>query len=380
MVEMIHRTTYRVQVLSPVHIGSGQTLGLHDIAVIDGRLWRFDVEKLAEHLARDLQTLDRYVTGGAAALAEWPETLRQACARYVQPWTGPPPREVREHIADALGRFYIPGTTLKGAIRTAILWAYHDGLSPEAKARQVDRIGQVRERNRAGEPWQRVVFGQDPNHDILRGLRVTDSSPVPLSRSAVAEVRVAVEEPSGQLTWFVRPGCHKENMAEALPLWVEVIPGNVEVTVTVEVDRFLTENATLTGRAASFNPAQELGFERKRRFLDTWVQRCNRMADRIARREQEWAARLGLDTYRKFYDWLLQDMEAHPDAVYLQLGWGVGWHGKTAVEPLGTDAVEKARRVYGLGRQGYPFPKTRRILFRQGRPYVPLGWVRLVPA
>lgn len=380
MAEMIHRTTYRVRVLSPVHIGTGQNLGLHDIAVINGRLWRFDVEKLAEHLARDPQRLDRYTTSGAAALADWPEALRRSCARYVVPWNGPQPREVREHIADPLGRFYIPGTTIKGAIRTAILWAYNYGLSAEAKAKQAERIGQEPKKERAGQPWQRVVFGKDPNHDILRGLRVTDSSPAPLTQRAVVEIRVAVEEPNGQLTWFVRPGTHTEDMAQATRLWAEVIPGNIELTVSLEVDRFLTENATLVGEAGALHPAEVLGFERKRRFLDTWVQRCNLMAYKLAQQEHEWAKRLGLEAYRKFYAWLLQDMKARPDAVYLQLGWGVGWRGKTAVEPLGANAVARARQAYNLGRKGHPFPKTRRVVFHNGRPYVPLGWVRLEPA
>lgn len=380
MGDIIQRVTYRVHVLTPVHVGSGQRLGGHDIAVINGSLWRIDVDRVAEFLAREPRLLDRYVTQGAQVLAEWPEEKRRACARYALPWSAAPPREVREHIADPLGRFYIPGTTVKGAVRTAILWSYNYGIPEEAKRHQQARIGTVRRRETAGEPWQKHVFGRTPNYDILRGLRVSDSTPAPPSHRAVVEVRVAVQEPNDTLTWFIRPHVHTEDMARATALWAEVIPAGVHVLLDVEVDRFLTENATLTGEEPPARPARALGFERKRRFLQNWQQRCNVMALWLAREERRWAHTIGFQEYEKFYAWLLADMEKHPDAVYLQLGWGVGWRGKTAVEPLGAGAVQAARQAYGLGRPGDPFPKTRRVVFRKGRPYVPLGWVRLDPA
>jgi CRISPR/Cas system CSM-associated protein Csm5 (group 7 of RAMP superfamily) len=65
---ILERRIYRVELLSPVHIGSGQRLGPADFAVLDGRLWRFDPERLTAALARDPRALDRYIQEGAAAL------------------------------------------------------------------------------------------------------------------------------------------------------------------------------------------------------------------------------------------------------------------------------------------------------------------------
>jgi hypothetical protein len=40
--------------------------------------------------------------------------------------------------------------------------------------------------------------------------------------------------------------------------------------------------------------------------------------------------------------------------------------------------VGRLRRLFHLGK-GDPFPKTRRVLFEDGKPTLPLGWIRLIP-
>jgi len=384
MGQMIEKRTYTVTVLSPVHIGSGQKLSTYDLAVIDGRLWRFDVDKVSERLVADRKLLDQYITRGAQALAAWSKKEREACSRYTLPWKDPLPKDVREHIADPLGRFYLPGSSIKGAIRTAIVWAYHYGIPEEAKKRQVNLIGvPVRGRKHparkqeAGAKIEQVILGSTPNKDILRALHVTDSAPLPLTDVRVLPVRVAVQD-SNRLTWFVRPGDHVPRPADATVIWVEAIPRGVQTRLVITLDHFLLDGQTLMGVPAADDPPGQLGFDRKKRFLANWERRCNVMAQVIAREELTWAKAYHFDPFIKFYQWLLSDMKKHPQAVYLTVGWGVGWRGKTAVEPLGKDAVRKTRKMYRLGR-GDPFPKTRRVIFEQGRPYAPFGWIRLDP-
>lgn len=382
---MIEKRTYEVTVLSPVHIGSGQKLSAYDLAVIEGRLWRFDVDKVSERLIADRKLLNRYLNEGAQVLAAWPEDVRRSCARYHLPWKGALPKDAREHISDPLGRFYLPGTSIKGAIRTAIVWAYHYGIPKEAKKRQIDLIGVLPQKgrprarkNEAGVQIEHIILGSTPNRDILRALHVTDSGSLSPSDVRMFPVRVAVQEPNLRLTWFVRPGVHVSQPADATLIWVEAIPRGAKTRVTITLDRFLLEGQTLADNPVAYDPAKQLGFDRKKRFLANWEQRCNVMAQSIAREELAWAKTYHFDAFVKFYTWLLGDMKKHPQSVYLTVGWGVGWRGKTAVEPLGESAVQKARDMYQLGR-GDIFPKTRRVIFQRGRPYAPLGWIRLDP-
>ena len=370
MNELLTRTTYRLTVLSPVHVGTGETLTAHDVAVLNGHLWRFEPDRLFEHLADDRRLLDRYTTQGAQALAAWPEERRRACARYAHPWRAKAPTQVREQVADPLGHPYLPGSSIKGAIRTALLWAACAlEADDEERAALRSLVPAGGSPKQAGENLQRRLLGPDPNHDLLRALRVEDSTPAPLTQLRVAEVRVAVREPDNRLTWFVKPGHHEPDPHRASAIWAEVLVPRTTLTLSITLDHDL-----LTRQAA------RLGFERRAALLERLAPLCNRVAHRLGRGEYEWARACGLNPLVRFYVWLSRDMKQHArqGAIYLWLGWGTGWRSKTVAEALGEEAVAHVRRAFRLGK-GPLFPKTRRVVFENGAPAVPLGWVRLVP-
>jgi CRISPR type III-A-associated RAMP protein Csm5 len=72
--------------------------------------------------------------------------------------------------------------------------------------------------------------------------------------------------------------------------------------------------------------------------------------------------------------------------AYVQLGWGTGWRAKTIGPLLDLSVVEDGQqtldelvrrlRLDRTGR-GRPFPRTLRLVERNGRPTMPLGWARL---
>ncbi len=367
--EMGERWTAHVEILSPVHVGSGECLDAADLAVIEGQLWRFDPERLAAALARDPRILDRYLQEGAAALRAWPEADRRACARYVRPWSGPAPREMRAHIADPLGRPYLPGSSIKGAIRTALAFAALSAMPDQERRARMDEVEQwVREEERgrefADEPLMQALMGSDPHHDLLRALRISDSAPAPLEALDIACVRVAVREPDGTLAWLRRPGEHVADPQQAFEVHLEVIrPGIRPLSVEVGLDAFVL---------AAFPEARQ-------GWLRAWGRHCNAFARYLAKGERAFGEQVGWAAYADFYRRLLEAMAADPTAVYLNIGWGGGWRSKTAAEAMGPEAVRRLRGLFRLGR-GDPFPKTRRVGWVDGVPAVPLGWIRLRPA
>ncbi|MDT7884360.1 MAG: type III-A CRISPR-associated RAMP protein Csm5 [Thermoflexus sp.] len=373
---ILERRIYRVELLSPVHIGSGQRLGPADFAVLDGRLWRFDPERLTAALARDPRALDRYIQEGAAALRFWSEADRRPLARYVRPWSGPPPREIREHIADALGRPYLPGSSLKGAIRTALAFAALRAASPAQRQAWLDAVARRAEEARksgsrakesADDPLMQALMGKEPHEDALRALRVFDSGPAPSDALDVGRIRVAVHEPSGALSWLQAPGKHVADPGQAFEIVAEILRPHPRAALRVEVeaDAFLLRRDVL-------------GPEERRARVREWARACNAFARHIAEGELRFGERLGLTAWAAFYRRLLTQMEAEPQATYLNLGWGGGWRSKAAAEAMGAEAVGRLRRLFNLGK-GDPFPKTRRVLFEDGKPTLPLGWIRLIP-
>ena len=124
MSSMVQRWEYAVVPLSPVHIDSGKTLNGHEFTIENGWLTRYDITMLLEILEDREDLLDRYVEGGLRAvvgLLSQDELSR--CIIY-RTQIDSTPKQVREYLADGLSRVYLPGSSLKGAIRTALAWSY----------------------------------------------------------------------------------------------------------------------------------------------------------------------------------------------------------------------------------------------------------------
>lgn len=80
------------------------------------------------------------------------------------------PQQIKEFIRDGLDRPYIPGSSIKGAIRTAVL-ANIAATMNEAEFLQVTRNNG----NITAKAFEAKVFGKDPNHDVFRYLLVGDA-------------------------------------------------------------------------------------------------------------------------------------------------------------------------------------------------------------
>ena len=116
---------YQLQTVTPVHIGSGETLNHIDGCYANGRWYRIDLDKVLAHPSTDLNALTSEM---AQRDFRWERHLQQHNADLTElsAYTLPCPQspeevEIREAIKSVGNRPYIPGSTLKGAIRTALL-------------------------------------------------------------------------------------------------------------------------------------------------------------------------------------------------------------------------------------------------------------------
>ena len=80
------------------------------------------------------------------------------------------PQQIKEFIRDGLDRPYIPGSSIKGAMRTAVLSNIAATMN-EAEFLQVTRNNG----NITAKAFEAKVFGKDPNHDVFRYLLVGDA-------------------------------------------------------------------------------------------------------------------------------------------------------------------------------------------------------------
>ena len=162
-----------LQTLSPVHIGAGVELRQgFDFSVHAGQTYRLDEDAILTakadrlHPGRD----GRYPTPGE--LLELADYEDPRLFRYVLrgfPRSNKIDARIQASIKDVHDRPYIPGASLKGALRTALAWTGWDEVRPT-----LDRSAIGRRKSWAGQPLERKLFGPDPNHDLLRALHVSD--------------------------------------------------------------------------------------------------------------------------------------------------------------------------------------------------------------
>ncbi len=166
-----------ITTLTPLHIGTGREL-LHeyDYAIHDKKTWVINQAALlnAQKGVDDPRIAERLATIPPAQLLRNEDfVIGNRLFRYVlkgQPRSSGEGIQVREQFKGVFDQIYLPGSGLKGALRTVIGWhAWKElGLEPDpAKLRP--------RREWAGAGYEQLIFGRDPNNDSMRALQVSDS-------------------------------------------------------------------------------------------------------------------------------------------------------------------------------------------------------------
>ncbi|MCG2787969.1 MAG: type III-A CRISPR-associated RAMP protein Csm5 [Anaerolineae bacterium] len=365
---------YRLKIttLTPLHIGNGrELLNSYDYAIRNGYTWRIN-----ENALLDAQEVDDPRVAEMLARQKPEQLLKPAdfqadsgFFRYVIKGTPKSSGEgavLREQLKDVFGKPYLPGTAIKGALRTALGWQLWDKkhLRPDSS-----KLGNSPKF--AASDYERELFGRNPNNDLMRALHVADSKPLEASVMMLVNVRV--------LNRGGKPSAPVE--AEAIRREV-VFENGIKLDLALFSDWAKQRDLHLAGGDLLVNFSEAA----RQRSLD-YVQR-----------EAQWVAGIpGGKNLVSFYDSMLKFPLA-PNQFFLQLGWGTGWEQKTFGSRLKVDknfmeTILKSRKVGGrygvaaIGRRqpGDPFPKSRKIAMSYQRnpqgevigeiPALPLGWV-----
>jgi CRISPR-associated protein Csm5 len=266
---------------------------------------------------------------------------------------------------------YLPGSAIKGALRTGMLFTRWTGNG----APKFDRLPPDRPMRRPGEPAEEQALGSSGTN-FMRAVSISDSSPVAVASMKVYLLRVSTLVARGagryELGWKQAPrGSVAGNRPEdATPLFAEMAaPGSV-FEGRLKENPFLAQPEIL--RALRWKEPMTAA-----RLMAA----ANNHAARLLAIEKQYAEWTGLPALRKTVEQLEERLAAVRESgsgCLIALGWGSGLLAKTGW--LDTDA-EAYRRVlqqvalYNRALQtGLPFPKTRRIVFLGGQPAALPGW------
>ena len=311
-------------------------------------------------------------------------------------WTDLRITELRPMIRNGMGQLYIPGSSIKGAIRTAI--AYHLLKHPDRyQVPSSKRVSVIEEtlRKKLGQlnPYQQKFLDDDlfmeslfsdfsltyqgrtaqlrnrssnsPNTDFLRVLKVTDSEPLlekkvttktgkplALNLPVVAEVIISSRFPNYSAKYRAS-------------IYAEMVR-NVKTEFTLSID---TEMLSWFRH----NQGMQLPFT----TLDELLQICQEFTQEQWDYEHDyWQAiknnprangrNLDFDYIRDFY-------EPTECPQSLRLGWGSGMTGTTVDLLLEDELRQEIRDTCGLEAPNFEAPKSRRTVVN------PKGEIRFVP-
>ena len=366
-----------LEVLSPLHIGNGNTLGLIDFIMREDRFVRVNFDKLADYCydvdidlaagVEDRRFKIRYKTEEIFSIEKFIEFYGierdyNRFAEYTIPLNiGRRAREtkieVKEYIKDGMGRAYIPGSSVKGAIRTALFWSVLDDEEVKRYCDELMRVKRVKA-ERACKRLEAKIFGSEAHRDILRALRITDSAPLAEKELEVNEIKI-----------IGNPG--------PIPTYAECLRTGARTRFEIRVDKNL-----LIVDIFEDNRLRD-GIN-----LDNILRVCRLFSMEYVKKQRSYRHYSG--STMRFYNKLAGMLNGLKETeAILNLGWGGGWYGKTiglkvenypwfTANPRDFNRFKRTLRwKLKLGKRGrrfvLNFPKTRRVTIED----MPPGWVKV---
>ncbi len=353
----------KLNTLTPIHIGDGDVLRQgFDYIVFQRRTYRLNVDAILEAYNERIRPGSNGMYPTPGELLKESDLNQPNFFRYSlagMPRSGKTYSELRSFLKDVYDCPYIPGSSLKGAMRTALAWCGWKEVNP-----RLDRAAIGRSRSWAGQPLERKLFGPDPNHDLLRALQVSDCTGSPKAGARLVVVNAQV------LT----------KRSHASPVELEAVSADSVFTGSLHIDDHLFSDMA----------ERQLGFNNRRHWIDELLPRVHRHSLARIRHLAAWFASAdGCESIAGFYA-RLADARVESNQALLQLGWGTGWDGTTFWTHLQADKnlfeqLVRDFRLHKAGpnspprRPGDPFPRSRRAAMRVingvAAPAAPLGWM-----
>ncbi len=392
----LEKMTVFFTVLSPIHIGTkdgalqpmeylfdGATVHVVDESKLGGFLLR---RNLMDSFVQQAFSGDLRKKGLHGFLKERArdvdfKKIGPQVASYSVPGGSSNMPDFRPFVRDGFGNVYLPGTSIKGVLRTALLYTLlKRELPKEAGGGQHPREKQVRswiqhlqtERNKERakkflsadlqkstlQRWQLSGGGKEQNRDLLRCLRVRDAYPMNGKvETRVIPIRFLSKKQDGAHYWSQKP----KGVGD-LEIWVEaVIRGIFQTEIVWDHglwQTFCEDNKALKNLG-------DMGPKKILLMADT-------MNKDIVDHERGFFTSKG----QAQGEFLKQWYEKVGTSLF-RIGFGSGMLSTTVNLLWSHELRQEIRNACGHPRGSDPAPKSRRVWVKNDRECLPMGWARI---
>lgn len=389
-----------ITTISPVHIGTGEELGNWDFIQPprEDKVYFVDFNKINI----DSKVLTEAIEGeerGLWAVLKEKNIHAKDVSKYILKKDSSVNilRGVREQIKSVNNCPYIPGTEIKGAIRTAILWWVVKNSHNDLTTRVVDclketlnsvkdEIKNASDKNKVRSKWEttidnkieEIVFGDDPQKDILKALYIGDTDPFGTNEMEVVETKVMTVNGAKAYWKDFRNRKNSPDSTAGTPTFIEGIMVGKKTVSNVRIEDFFWKE----------DKQNELKFDSKKEYLLKIIAICKEYSKDIWNMEMKFYRDLegaGVKELVAFYDdRKITDLKENE--FFLPIGWGTGQGAKTIFHLLPPKLQDDLRWALKLGKFDRsdnkkiminPYSKTRKIAFESGKARYPLGWIKV---
>ena len=345
--------------MTPLHVGSGETMRSgFDFFIDSGMVHVINTAHLFRKVQKmGMDKIKEFTTAIEEEKAQnW---LKQhginmkeiAISSYPTPKGKKIPREIRAHIKDGYGASYLPGSSIKGAFRTAII---------RKLARENNSKIKIGSKNLkfADQTLCKSLLGNDAKTNLMRTLTIGDFVMVP-------------DKIDLHIVWVNRL-ISQENFAGKFPICIEGSAKAALATGTISIDQFLPRE-----------DAEKRCFKFKTRLSLHWLlAACRELTSHTI--ETELAFLKGksgkpIKGLVSFYQSLAEDQKKlGENEAIIQMAWGSGWRGMTGQLLEAEDITPQIRNDFKLAPKHlqFPFPKSRRVVTVNGAD-LPMGWAKI---
>lgn len=376
---------YRLTCLTPLLVGDGRKLSPIDYMVWKDHVNVLDQWRIFRLLAKGPRLegyLNQLKTAEKLDFASWGGFAQNFAGRripfenaaYAAYWNraAGDSLHIPTFAAGASGP-YLPAASIKGALRTGMLFAnWRDGMLQSTLA----RVKGERMPRRPAEGVEESALGP-AGSNRMRLIGAGDSSPVATGQFKVYLLRTSTLQPRGTnfaLGWKQSPRGSVDGgrPEDSTPVFAEMAnPGTTFEGAWDEHSFFLQPEVRRTVRWPE-------NFNREKIF-----ESVNIYAQGLLSLQRQYASWAGLGLLDRSLDELEQKLAAAREkrSCLLSLGWGGGLPAKSAwLDTTNSDYRQILEQFQFYNRAlatNLPFPKTRRIVFLNNKPATLPGWVEL---
>ena len=349
----------KIETLTPVHVGSGNLL-YHNTDFVQVNIGKephivvISEEKIWQLLG------ERHIDNWLTAIAK-KENLKDFLKRFAPEAKSKDYAKrrmslysaikendtLKECIHNGLGLPYIPGSSIKGAIRTALLSSLVNRITNlEEKIEVQDRRGRT---NIEASAIQKELFGNDPNSDVFRFIQVGDAYFPKETEIATRLISLNIKSKADDLQ-----DASKSQLVEAIGADIK---SELQLKVSKDYYEFVKRNYPQVGNLpiTSVSDLFTLINEHTRRLVEDEINYWKEI--------DKTGGEVYIEEMQKILD-VIKTIKAGESCV-LRIGHASGWRFITGAwtEALKNfkDVVVPASRPNFRQYVEYDFPKTRRM-------------------